>query len=241
MPRTACTLVLAVSMILAACGDQTSTTTSPRLEPTAMAAAKAPAPPTPNVTSTLYDTDALGAALLTRSDDFNGTTSATYTAVNNVTSHIGGGGAWQLYLGSQTARTIRLTLASQGIPLADGNYSSNVEVYSQCFDSSNVQVSLLAMPAGAVNGNCSFGVDFTAANGTKYKLVMAPAYSGTGRASVTCNAAAGGYCTNWTIVTNANAANSGVANLYTFSASRGQVVLVYFGTYHNSYSVTAVQ
>lgn len=238
MSRFACTFVLAASLAVAACSDQNSTPTSPRLEPGTMLAAKAPPPPpTPNVTSTLYDADASGAALLTRSDDFNGATSATYTAVNNITSHIGADGGWQLYLGRQSARTIRLTLASQGIPLPDGNYSSSVEVYSGCFDASNTKISILTMTVAAVYGNCSFGVDFSRGK-TKYKLVMSPTSAGTGRAIVTCNAVGGGYCTNWTIAPNPNVANAGVANLYTY-ANNG--ALVYYGTYHNSYSVTVAE
>jgi len=233
------TIVTAALVISAACSDQAVMPISPPFG--AASAAKAPPqPPAPIVTSTVYDADASGAALLTRSDDFNGTGSATYTTANNITSHISESGAWVLYLGNQTARTIRLALASQGIPLPDGNYSSNVELYSQCFDSSTTQISILAMAAGAIYGNCSFGIDFSSGN-TKYKLVMSPKFAGTGSAMVTCNAVAGAYCTRWTIVPNPNAANAGVANLYTFSQSRGTVLLVYDGTYHNSFSVTAVQ
>ena len=233
------TIVTAAAIISAACSDEFIAPISPPFG--AASAAKAPQPtPTPIVTSTVYDADALGTALLTRSDDYNGTTPATYTAINNITSQIDASGAWKLYLGNQTARTIRLTLASQGIPLPDGNYSSHVEVYSQCFDTNTTQISILTMTAGAAYGNCSFGIDFSSGN-TKYKLVMSPKFAGTGSAMVTCNAVAGAYCTRWTIVPNPNAANAGVANLYTFSQSRGTVLLVYDGTYHNSYSVTAVQ
>ena len=121
------------------------------------------------------------------------------------------------------------------MPFPDGYYSSNVEAYSQCFDENDIQVNILAMAAGASNGNCSFGMDFST-GGTKYKLVMSPKFSGTGRASVTCNAAAGGSCTSWTIVPNAGVANASVANLYRF-AKNGSLVL--YGVYNNSYSVGA--
>ncbi len=239
MSRSACTAVLAASLILAACGDQTTTPTSVRVAPGTILESRSspPPPPTPNVTSILYDADASGAALLTRSDDFNGSTSATYTAVNNITSHIGADGGWQLYLGSQSARTVRLTLASQGIPVPDGSYSSNVEVYTGCYNAANAQVSLLTMAVGAVNGNCSFGVDFSSGQ-TKHKLVMSPNWTGTGRAMVTCNSAAGTSCTNWTIAVNTGVANAGVANLFHY-AKNGSLVLD--GVYHNSYSVNVVQ
>jgi hypothetical protein len=238
MPRTPYIVVLAAAMTIVACGDQTTTPSASRLESGPVLAAKAPPPPpSPNVISTLYDVDAAGTALLTRSDDFNGATSATYTAVNKITSHISESGGWQLYIGNQTARTIRLTLASQGIPLPDGNYSSNVEVYSGCFDASNTKISILTMTVGAAYDNCSFGLDFSSGR-TKYKLVMGPAYAGTGRAIVTCTAASGGQCTNWTIVPDTTIANARVANLFHF-ANNGSLILD--GVYHNSFSVGVAQ
>jgi hypothetical protein len=193
--------------------------------------------PTPNVTSTVYDADASGNPLLTRSDDYNGTGYATYTSDNKISSHITSNGAWQLYLGSQTTRRLYLGLASQGIPAPDGYYSASIEAYSQCFDQNDSQVSILLMTAGESNGNCSFGMDFSYGS-TKYKLVMSPRLAGTGRASVTCNIAADGYCTNWTIVPNAAAANADVANLYHYTP-RGS--LVFDGVYHNSFSITAAE
>jgi hypothetical protein len=77
-------------------------------------------------------------------------------------------------------------------------------------------------------------LDFTSGR-TKYQLVMRPTAPGTGRALVTCVTAASGSCTSWTIVPNPDAANAGVANLYTFN-NRGQLVPV-AGTYHNSYRI----
>ena len=64
---------------------------------------------------------------------------------------------------------------------------------------------------------------------------MRPNAPGTGRALVTCVTAANGSCTSWTIVPNPDAANAGVANLYTFN-NRGQ--LVFYGTYQNSYRIS---
>jgi hypothetical protein len=223
------------SIIVAACSEQTGPPTSPRVGP--VAAARAPSVPTPNVTSTVYDADASGNLLLTRSDDQTGAGSATYTSGNKISSHITSNGAWQLYLGSQTTRTLYLVLASQGIPAPDGYYSASIEAYSQCFDQNDSQVSMLSMSAGESNGNCSFGMDFSYGS-TKYKLVMSPRFAGTGRATVTCDIAAGGYCTHWTIAPNAAAANAGVANLYHYSP-RGS--LIFDGVYHNSFSITAAE
>ena len=220
--------ILLASLVLAACSEPLSTTVS-----TDGLRAPATRPASVNVTSIVYDADSAGTPLYTRSDDYNGAGSAIYTAGNNVTSHITSDGAWQLYLGNQTVRRLYLVLASQGIPVPDGYYSKNVEAFAKCYDQNNVQVSLLSMAAGTVNGNCSFGVDF--ANGkTKYKLVMGPPYAGTGRALVTCNNAVNGACTTWTIMPNPDVANPGVANLYHFD-NRGR--LVFDGVYRNSYSV----
>ena len=229
------TLALALT-VLAGCTDRVATPVSPEIREK-LAAKPVPPAASINVTTTIYDLDALGAPLLTRSDDFNGTTSATYTAVNNMSSHITTDGAWQLYIGNQAVRTIRLTLASQGIPLPDGNYSANVEVYTACFDASNTRTSILTMTAGAVKDNCSFGLDFYS-DGAKRKLDMGPNSAGTGRARVTCEAVGGASCTRWTIVTNPDVANAGVANLYHF-AKQGALVLD--GTYHNSFVVSVAQ
>jgi hypothetical protein len=130
-----------------------------------------------------------------------------------------------------------LVLASQGIPVPDGYYSSNVEVYAGCFDQTGAHVNLLAMTDGASRGDCTFGLDFSSGR-TKYKLAMGPTSPGTGRATITCNTAANGSCTSWTIVPTADAANAGVANLYHF-ANNGSLVLD--GVYHNSFRVAVVE
>jgi len=233
MHRHIAVFAIIASVAVAGCSDRTPTPTSPGLAK--WSGARPVTPPSPNVTSTVYDADDAGTPLLTRSDEYNGSGFATYTAVDNVTSHITSNGSWQLYLGSQTVRRLYLVLAGQGIPAPDGYYSSNIEAYSQCFDANDTQVSILSMAAGSSNGNCSFGMDFSS-GGTKYKLVMSPKFSGTGRASVTCIAAASGSCTSWTIVPNAGVANAGVANLYRFAKSGG---LVLHGVHHNSYAVSA--
>jgi len=227
--------LLLACIIAAACGERIGPPTSPRVGP--VAAARAPSVPTPNVTSTVYDADGAGNLLLTRSDDYNGTGYATYASGNKISSHITSNGAWQLYLGSQTTRTLYLVLASQGIPAPDGYYSASIEAYSQCFDQNDSTVSMLSMSAGESNGNCSFGMDFSYGS-TKYKLVMSPRFAGTGRATVTCDIVAGGYCTHWTIVPNAAAANAGVADLYHYSP-RGS--LIFDGVYHNSFSIAAAE
>jgi hypothetical protein len=187
-----------------------------------------------SVTSTLYDRDAGGNLLMTRSDDNPGPGFGTYTEVNRISSHIViETGAWQMFIGNQTERTAYLALQSNGIPLPDGYYSANVEIYSQCFDASNNAIGILSMTVGQSNGNCSFGMDF-AVGRTKYKLAMVPTMPGTGRALVTCNAPASGPCNDWTIVPNPDAANAGVANLYHYTNNGG---LVLDGVYSNSYSV----
>jgi hypothetical protein len=224
---------LAIGLLVIACGDPTGTTLYPHSgEPSA---ARAPSPPAPLVITTIYDADTMGNALLTRSDDSNGTGFATYTASSKITSQIASTGAWKLFLGNQSARTIYLVLGSQGIPAPDGYYSASVEVYSQCFDASGNAVGLLKMTAGSSNGDCAFGKDFSYGR-TKYKLVMSPKFDGTGRALVTCNADIAGSCTSWSITVNPSVANAGVATLFRF-ANNGDLVFV--GIYHDSYAIAA--
>jgi hypothetical protein len=195
-------------------------------------------PSSVNATSIIYDTDAQGPLLL-RSDDYNSSGAAIYTAtpkmgsMGGIKSQVWVNGAWQLYIGNQTLRTIYLTLASQGIPAPDGYYSANVELFSQCFDASGNQIPLMSIAPGVTYGNCSLGVDFSY-SGTKYKLAMSPKFPGTGLAAVTCYSASNGSCNSWTIVPNVAAANATVANLYQFGR-RGD--LVYSGTYHNTYRI----
>lgn len=229
------------ALALAACRDQAAPT-SPRLSSSAAQRATTASTTIP-VTTTVYDADATGNLLLTRSDDYNGTGFATYAALpnvrstKNITSVVHSDGGWQLYLGNQTSRTLYLVLASQGIPAADGLYSASVEAYSQCFDQNDLPLAILGMTAGASNTNCSFGVDFSY-GATKYKLVMSPKFPGTGRATVTCNAAANGNCTDWTIAPSDAVNNAGVANLYHYGKNGG---LVFDGVYHNSFAVNAAQ
>ena len=221
-----------INLLASGCADANRAPTLPA--PRSPTAARVVASSTP-VTTVVHDSDAAGNALLTRSDDYNGAGLATYTSINKITSQIESSGGWKLYLGSQTVRTMYLVLASQGIPVPDGYYAVNVEVYSQCFDQSLTPVGLLTMAAGTSNDNCSFGIDFSYAR-TKYKLVMSPKFSGTGLATVTCNAATNGSCADWTIVPNTMTQNAAVANLYHYSNTGS---LVFDGAYHNSYFVTA--
>lgn len=230
------------SLLVAACGEPNGAPTALRPSPATAQRATTSSLTIP-VTTIVYDADAAGNPLITRSDDYNGTGSATYAALpsvrstKNITSVVHSDGGWQLYLGNQTSRTLYLVLASQGIPAPDGQYSASVEAYSQCFDQNDLPVGILVMTAGASNTNCSFGVDFSY-GATKYKLVMSPKFPGTGRATVTCNAAANGSCTNWTIVPSDAVDNAGVANLYHYGKNGS---LVFDGIYHNSVAINAAQ
>jgi len=224
-------LVLALTAV-AACSDRSPPPTAP-LAPSATPSFGKPAPTTIAVTTTIYDRDAGSNLLITRGDS-PAAGFASYTEVNRMTSQISETGAWKLYIGNQSARTVYLALASNGIPVPDGYYYANVEIYSQCFDAADNVVGIVSLTApGQSNGNCSFGMDFTSGR-TKYKLAMVPTMPGTGRALVTCNAAASGSCTDWTIVPNPGVPNAGVANLYHYANNGG---LVLDGVYRNSYTV----
>jgi hypothetical protein len=195
-----------------------------------------------NATTTMFDADAFGASLYTRSDDYplgaSGQTSATYTTTGGANSIIAAGDGWQLLLANQTLRTVCLTLASQGVHdgttvIPDGCYYQSMEVGSRCWNASGSIVAWVSIPAGTSQNTCSLIVDFTYGK-TKYKLAMGPTFAGSGSASVACNSAGTNGCTSWTIAPNTAAANPTVANLYTYSRN-GSLVLL--GTYHNTYRV----
>jgi hypothetical protein len=246
--------VVVVALVAACSSESLQAPTSPELGAPLFAKAPPP-PPDISVTTTIFDTDASGNPLLLRSDDYNGTGFATYVSSSghgsSLTSHINPDGGWQLLLNNQTVRTLALVLASQGMTgIPDGNYWANVEAYARCYDASNTHVDIIGMAAGAWNGNCTFGLDFTAGS-TKYKLTMGPdsdADGVTGRALVTCTAASNGSCTNWTVVpnpatvttftlTNGQTVSAPVASLYAFT-TRG---FLFKGSYHNSYSIAATK
>jgi hypothetical protein len=198
------------------------------------------------VTSTIWDRDPDNNLLLTESDGSYpdgpgyGAGSATYTTTGSspakptTSSYVYSSGGWYLYLGNQQARTIWLTLASQGVrdsnnnPIPDYYYSSSVEAYSRCFNGTT------EIPFTSILNsytNCSFGVDFSS-EGIGYKLVMTPNLPApgpaTGTATVTCTSNTS-PCTSWTIVPNGTA-----ANLYQVTR-RG---LVYLGQYQNTYNIS---
>ena len=208
----------------------------------ATADAGKPASSNLNATTTIFDADALGAQLYTRSDDYplgsSGQTSATYTATGGANSMIAAGDGWQLLLANQTLRTVCLTLGSQGVHdgstvIPDGCYYQSMEVASRCWNASGNIVAWVSIPVGTSQNNCAFIVDFTYGK-TKYKLAMGPNFVGSGSASVSCIAAGANGCNSWTITPNAVAANPTVANFYTYGRN-GSLVLL--GTYHNTYRV----
>lgn len=191
------------------------------------------------VTTTISDSDATG-ALLTRSDDYNGGGFATYSPIggvhNSLSSHVTSDGSWGIYIGNQTLRTLHLMLSDAGLPFPNGYYYSSVEMASHCFDTAGNSLNIQLLSAGASYGNCSLIVDFDyGSKKTTYKLAMGPAFANTGRALVTCTAAAGGYCTGWTIVPNDTANYPRVAIL---TAGNGTTSLD-GKPYKNSYRVTA--
>lgn len=240
--RRANQLSLMLVLTVAACDVQTGTPTMPSRASAVAADSKNP-PPGPvdvNVTTTLYDADALGNALLTQSDDYNGTGLATYSFIPGVhgglTSVVGANGAWQLYIGNQKVRTLHLMLAEAGLPFADGFYWSSVEMAGGCFDAAGNVLNMQLLTAGASYDNCSLILDFDIGR-TTYKLAMGPKFANTGRASFICNAVTGSYCTNWTIQPNDAAPNARVAIL---TAGAGTTSLD-GKFYTNSYRVTAAK
>lgn len=188
---------------------------------------KAGATKTINVTTIIHDTDSTGAQVLLRSDDFNGSGEATYSASlnSNVQDYLFEG-QWFLRLYEQSIRTLFITpnepvSPSDPIVAPAALYWQNVEIAVRCYDQSGNIVPLENILTSS--GNCGISVDF-GFDGTQYKLAMGPVApaveSGApnpGLVSVTCNSSANGQCVNWTITPN-SAPNSThpptVANLY---------------------------
>jgi hypothetical protein len=210
-------------------------------------AAKASCHSSINVTTTVYDSDSSSNQLLLRSDDWNGTGYATYSAAlnANVVSDIYGcDGRWYFELYRQSVvRTLYITPndainSSQPQAPPPGYYQQYVEVVSGCHDQNGNAVSFWSITT--VSDNCDLIVDF-GYGGTKYKLAMGSKWSlpgaTTGLVTVTCKTVntGSGECVSWTITPNV-AASSGnnptVANLY-YYARGGK--LTFIGQYYNTF------
>lgn len=228
---------------IAACGEQTAAPTALHSSSNIASRTVTSSGPTDiGVTTTIYDADASG-AVITESDDYNGKGFATYSPIsgvhNGLTSHVDSAGAWQLYIGNQTTRTLHLLLADAGLPFADGNYYSSVEMASRCFDSAGNALNIQRLALGGFYDNCSVILDFDygSKKKTTYKLAMGMQFANTGRAMITCSAASGAYCTSWTIAPNDAAPNARVAIL---TAGNGTTSLD-GKSYTNSFNITATK
>ena len=210
-----------------------------------------------NVPTAVFDTDATGAQLLMRSDDYNGTGQATYTTIKGkganapyVNSQITTDGQWYLAMNDQSGRTVWVTpdqaIDSLQSAAPPAGYYAIQKAYSVCRDQSGNIVPFPNLVNGS--GNCSLAVNFFY-GGILYKLLMRPGSldgtlcpSGgcpaTGLANVTCNAVSNNKCVNWTITPNADAPSVGVANLYSYTGPRGSE-WVFIGQYYNTFRINA--
>ena len=229
---------------------------SPRIPATTQAA---PAPQPINVTSTIFNTDINGAALLTQSDNYNGIGQASYTTVagtrgagNLVTSQIGTDGKWYLALDAQAGRTVYITPNApvgqqpSTVPPA-GSYVIQ-KAYSAC---RNAAGTIIPYPDLTIDGsgNCSMAINFFY-GGVLYKLLMGPVppdqgatcpsggCPAMGLTKVTCNAVTSSKCVNWTMEPNANAVRYTVANLYSYTGGRSGP-WVFIGQYYNTFRINA--
>jgi hypothetical protein len=211
-----------------------------------------------NVTTIVHDYDSAGNQLLLRSDDYNGSGQATYTAFSSrkssLSSFITSTGELELLLNNQSLRTIWVTpndpVGSQPAGPPAGYFWNGTTVRSDCFDQNSNVVPLANIVTSS--GNCKLGVNFNS-GGTLYKLLMSPfPFSGsgdgtptcpqtgcppTGLALVTCNSLSNGQCVSWTIVPNTDAPNPNVANLYWYYSRGPNSTWVYIGQYHNTFRI----
>jgi hypothetical protein len=200
----------------------------------------------PPVTTIVFDTDASGAPLLIKSDDYNGSGQATYSP-SAVGSYLTSDGRYFLRLYGQSVRTLFITPnspinGSQPTAPPPGYYWQNVELAVACHDQNNNTVPFSNILTST--GNCLLILDF-GYNGTEYKLVMGPNPSVpspeplSGLANVACNSVVSGACVNWTITPNTTASSSNlptVANLYRYTGSnRNPIVIV--GQYYMTYRI----
>lgn len=210
------------------------------------------------VTTIIYDNDAAGAQLHTRSDDYDATGQATYTSSslkNSTLNSTLSNGEWKLTLSNQSVRTLWITPndavdTTQPAGPPAGYYWDGTTIASSCFDQNGNSVPLQNVVTSS--GMCKLGINFTSA-GTKYKLLMSPfPLSGptdppatcpsagcpaTGWVTVTCNTVSNNQCVNWTITPNTTAANANIANLYRYSSVNRTATWVYMGQYHQSFRV----
>jgi len=210
----------------------------------------APKNDTIKVTATVYDCSGTCNGtnqLLLRSDDYNGLGYATYVTTSNrgtanVQNYISADEGWNLFLGSQSARTLYLTpnqpIGSQPSGPPAGYYWQDVKAYSNCRDQNDNIVPFTSLVNGS--NSCSMAVNFNY-NGALHKLIMSPHLPGpgpaTGVASVACNAVSDGKCIDWTIAPNSAAPNVNVSNLYYYSSARGTATWVFVGQYYNSFLI----
>jgi hypothetical protein len=204
-------------------------------------AAATSCPPSPGVTTIIHDFDFSGTQVLLRSDDYNGTGLASYSAAldPNLSSTLYCGW-WSLRMYSQSIRTVWITPndpinTSQPAGPPAGYYWVYVEGASKCYDQ-NLNLVYYQNILTSSN-NCSLNFDF-GYNGVKYKLSMSPSLPApgpaTGVATVTCNVVSGSQCVNWTITPNLSAAHPSVANLY-YYARGGK--LTFIGQYYNTFRI----
>ena len=193
-----------------------------------------------NVTITVYDTDANGAATHIGSDDYNGNGNAVYNSLVDPGTATNIFQATKLFLDlwGQSNRTLYINADDPlpGSPAgpAPGKYWQNVEFYAGCYDANKNLIPLQSVTTSS--GNCRVGVDFTS-NGAKYKFDMGPVQAApgpaTGFAYVQCNVVSAGSCVNWTVTPSLNGPNPRVANLYLF----GTKGLVFLHQYYDSYRI----
>ncbi len=182
------------------------------------------------VTATIYNFDTNNNPFTLQSD---GTTSAVYSPGSGVdsalTPNVNGAGTlyyqWSFDL-SSSSRSYYLTLTPlNGSPsVFYGALPFSGQLYSRCFTSSGGLQYWTQIQPQFPDTNCAMRANFTY-NGSGYSLVMSPAESGTGTATVTCANFSSKSCSAWTDVPTGGITNANVANLYGPGGLVGQYFL----------------
>lgn len=187
---------------------------------------------TTNVTSILNDSDANALPFQIQSDGLSPyTTFTSHKPKDSVKSEIASNCFWTVDTTASTTRSIGLTLAYNLGASAPSDLAGPYPLYvhgrlvTHCTaNSSNNGLDVGTMTAVGQTATCPINMGFYAPDGAWYNLAMNPNnWDGTTQMQVTCSAASGGLCNEWTIVPDPATA---VTNLSTGQASAiGELVV----------------
>jgi hypothetical protein len=200
------------------------------------------------VTSTLYSTDASGAAMTVQGDSASGESTyyntPSYCAIFDpkhiciITDLLPND--WYLRLSTTSGRAVKVTFhplnGSPDESALDASYLGSA-VTTRCVDANNNRLDIQFLLPGSSFYRCSLRVNFSA-NGLGYAYAMGPAFSGTGWSTVTCTSGTPTQnCNAWTITPTPssllpNPTLANVAILQEFTKHSSPIIGTYLMTFN---------